>query len=116
MTSRPWVRIAAACFLAFPLSSASFTAEQAQPNHTLTFAELTHGTTIYAMAPASGGGAWFGGSTCSTTLPTTPDAVQPTKASGCHGVLGRLAADGAVSYLSYLGGTQGPVDTVTALA
>jgi hypothetical protein len=36
-------------------------------------------------------------------------------AAGCHGMLGRVTADGAVVYLSYLGGTQG-TDWINALA
>jgi len=67
------------------------------------------------MTPARGGGAWFAGQTCSSSLPTTPDAVQRTKTGGCHGFIGRLTSDGAVAYLSYLGGSQ-QYDAVLALA
>ena len=68
------------------------------------------------MAPDRQGGAWFGADTCDPRLPTTPDAVQPTVPyTGCHGLLGRMTANGAVTYLSYIGGAQGP-DHVRALA
>src|SRR5438034_2534692 len=103
MHRRPQSLAVFTLFLILAFSSATFTAQPAQPNHTLTFAELTHGTGITAMAADRHGGAWFGADTCSTTLPTTPDAVQRTVPfTGCHGLLGRMSADGAVNYLSYI--------------
>ena len=50
MHRRPLGRTVLVLFLMLPLSSATFTAQQAQQNHTLTFAELTHGTGITAIA------------------------------------------------------------------
>src|SRR5436190_12384362 len=107
MTLGSPARLATACFLIVLADGATFRAQPAQPNHTLTFAELTVGTAIHAMAPDGHGGSWFGGQTCSATLPTTTTAVQRTATSGCHGMLGRMTADGAISYLTYLGGTRG---------
>ena len=114
MTRRALGRAAVALLLAVPFSTTTFHAQQAQPNHTLTFAELTHGTSINALVAAPGGGAWFGGRTCSLALPTSTNAVQRTKSSGCHGMLGKVMPNGAIAYLSYLGGSQGN-DSVTAL-
>ena len=78
MTHRALVRTVASVFLFFLLAAPRFAAQQAQPNHTLTVAELTYGTGIAAMASDGHGGAWFGADTCNPTLPTTPDAVKPT--------------------------------------
>jgi len=116
MTHRAPVRIALASVFMLVLSSATFHAQSTQPKHTLTFAELTYGTSINAMIAAPGGGAWFGGRTCATSLPTTTNAIQRTKSGGCHGVIGKVMPNGAVVYLSYLGGGADAYDYVTALA
>ena len=59
----------------------SDTVVQAQTaQRALTFAELTYGVQINALARTAVGDVWFGGRTCSTTLPTTSGAVQPTAA------------------------------------
>jgi Beta-propeller repeat len=105
MTSKPRALVFAS-FLLIALSTASFRAQTA-PKHALTFAELTYGTTINAMAADGQGGVWFAGNTCSTALPTTANAVQRTASSGCHGMVGRMKPDGSVTYLSYLGGSRG---------
>jgi hypothetical protein len=108
-------RLVTAILLSIAVDGATFSAQPTQPYHTLTFAELTVGAAINAMAPDGHGGSWFGGQTCSAALPTTASAVQRTMTSGCHGMLGRLAADGAITYLTYLGGTHG-AESVLALA
>src|SRR5215831_5964120 len=115
MTLRFPRRLVPALLLILVASDATFSAQQAQPNHTLTFAELTYGNAINAMVADGHGGTWFGGQTCSTTLPTTANAVQRTASAGCHGMVGRMTADGAIVYLTYLGGAQGS-DDVLALA
>src|SRR5262249_22694501 len=85
---------------------ASFRA-QSSPSHTLTFAELSYGNTISGLARDASGGVWFAGQTCSATLPTTAGAFQRSApASTCNGMFGRMTADGAVTYLSYLGGSR----------
>ena len=93
------------------LSGTVFQAQTAQ--RTLSFAELTYGVGINALARTAGGDVWFGGATYSMTLPTTSDAVQRT-ASGTdhHGVIGRMTSDGRVTYLSYFGRKS----SVTAIA
>ena len=116
MNSRPRAAAILLGFLLVFASATTFDAQQAQPNHTLTFAELTYGTGITAIAADGHGGAWFGADTCDPRLPTTPGAVKPEiPYTGCHGLLGRTTANGAVTYLSYIGGDQGP-DHVRALA
>src|SRR3954465_9861416 len=116
MLLRSRAPIAIAFSLAFSHSALSLAAPLAQPNHTLTFAELTVGTGATALAADGKGGAWFGADTCSATLPTTSNAVRKTVPyAGCHGLLGRMTADGVVTYLSYIGGDGGP-DHVRALA
>jgi regulation of enolase protein 1 (concanavalin A-like superfamily) len=86
--------------------------------HPLTLAELTYGEGIQAMVADGAGGFWFGGSTCSTTLPTTSNAIQKTwSGPPCvsTGLLGHMTADGSITYLSYLGGS-GPTTAISALA
>jgi hypothetical protein len=110
-------------FLTLLLSSATFTAQSATSSHTLTFAELTYGTSITAMAADGHGAIWFAGNTCSKTLPTTAGAVQRAPSADCgpsssstgqDGFVGRMDANGAVTYLSYLGGSG--IDRVSSLA
>src|SRR4051812_1733366 len=101
MRTRPRAFVLASTLL-IVLSSTSFQALTSTPTRTLTFAELTYGVSIGTMVAAQGGGAWFGGTTCVTTLPTTANAVQRTKTAGCHGVLGKVMPDGSIAYLSYL--------------
>jgi regulation of enolase protein 1 (concanavalin A-like superfamily) len=75
--------------------------------HPLTFAELTYGDAIQAIVADGAGGFWFGGRTCSTTLPTTSNAIQKSWSGQlCDaGLLGRMKSDGTVTYLSYFGGS-----------
>jgi regulation of enolase protein 1 (concanavalin A-like superfamily) len=75
--------------------------------HPLTFAQLTYGDAIQAIVADGAGGLWFGGSTCSTTLPTTSNAIQKSwRGQLCEGgLLGRMKSDGTVTYLSYFGGS-----------
>jgi hypothetical protein len=93
------------------LAGTVFQAQTTQ--RTLSFAQLTYGVGISALARTEAGDVWFGGATYSTTLPTTPDAIQGT-ASGSeyYGVIGRMTADGRVTYLSYFGRQS----SVTAIA
>ena len=75
--------------------------------HPLKFAELTYGDAIQAIVADGTGGFWFGGTTCSTTLPTTSTAIQKSWSGQlCDaGLLGRMKGDGTVTYLSYFGGS-----------
>ena len=71
------------------------------PRRTLRFAELTEGVAAQTMVRDQSGSVWFGGKTCTATLPVTPDAIQRDPgAPGCHGLIGRMTSDGAVTYLS----------------
>lgn len=103
--ARPRLLAALVLTLIVP-ASASFRA-QSKPTHTLTFAELTYGNGITGLARDPSGGVWFVGSTCSTTLPTTSGAFQPTApSSNCNGMFGKMDAQGAITYLSYIGGSR----------
>src|SRR3954464_15868275 len=105
----------------FLLLSAPVHAQENGVTRPLTLAELTYGVGIQAIVADATGGFWFGGSTCSTTLPTTSNAiqrswpVQPPSEQPCPGgLLGRMKGDGTITYLSYFGGSRRSV--VTALA
>ncbi len=91
----------------FLLLAPSLHAQENGVKHPLTFAELTYGDAINAIVADGSGGFWFGGSTCSTTLPTTSNAIQKSWPGGlCEGsLLGRAKSDGTITYLSYLGGS-----------
>jgi regulation of enolase protein 1 (concanavalin A-like superfamily) len=113
-------RVRAIVFLSvlplFLILSASLHAQENGVKHPLTFAELTYGDTVQAIVADGTGGFWFGGTTCSTTLPTTSKAIQKTwPGQQCPGgLLGRMTSDGAITYLSYFGGSG--MSTVAALA
>ncbi|MEK0420844.1 MAG: hypothetical protein RLZZ161_695, partial [Bacteroidota bacterium] len=47
----------------------------------------------------------FAGSTTSTSLPVTSDAYQKTLSGGWDAFVGKLSINGAISYLSYFGGS-----------
>ena len=105
-------RVRAIVFLPFLLFFLIFsTPLHAQENglkHPLTFAELTYGNAIQAIVADGTGGFWFGGYTCSTTLPTTSNAIQKSwSGQPCQpaGLLGRMKSDGTITYLSYFGGS-----------
>jgi regulation of enolase protein 1 (concanavalin A-like superfamily) len=93
--------------LLFFLLSTPLYAQENGVKHPLTFAELTYGDGIQAIVADGTGGFWFGGSTCSTTLPTTSNAIQKSwPGQLCDaGLLGRMKSDGTVTYLSYFGGS-----------
>ncbi|MGH9410781.1 MAG: SBBP repeat-containing protein [Vicinamibacterales bacterium] len=104
--------------LSFVLSAPRLLAQQNGVQRSVTLAELTYGESIDAMIPDGAGGFWFGGYTCSTTLPTTSNAIQKSwSGPPCvpTGLLGRMKADGSITYLSYFGGS-GPTTQITALA
>ena len=58
------------------------------------------------VAVDAAGNAWIAGRTCSTTLPTTPDAVQST-VGGVDGFVSQFNATGSrLLYSTYLGGSD----------
>lgn len=67
-----------------------------------------------AIAVDGGGRAHVAGDTDSSDLPTTPAAAQAATGGGQDAFVARLAADGTLDYLSYLGGAG--LDTARALA
>ena len=77
----------------------------------LTLAELTYGEGMQAIVSDGTNGFWFGGPTCSTTVPTTSNAIQKSwSGPPCEstGLLGHMKADGSVTYLSYWGSGPRP--------
>ena len=97
-------------------SSTSLRAQQNGVAHPLTLAELTYGEAVTAMARTVDGTFWVGGYTCSTTLPTTAEAIQRSwSGAPCLpvGFLSRMRPDGTIVYLSYFGGSGN--SQVTAL-
>jgi len=102
--------------LLFGILSTRLNAQENGVKHPLTFAELTYGDAIQAIVADGTGGVWFGGYTCSATLPTTSNAIQKSwPGQPCSGgLLGRMKSDGTLTYLSYFGGSGTSV--VTALA
>jgi regulation of enolase protein 1 (concanavalin A-like superfamily) len=98
------------------LLSTSVYAQENGVKHPLTFAELTYGDAIQAIVADGTGGFWFGGYTCSVTLPTTSNAIQKSWSgqSCAAGLLGRMKSDGTLTYLSYFGGSG--ASSVVALA
>ena len=104
-------------FLILLILATPLHAQENGVKHPLTFAELTYGGGIQAIVADGAGGFWFGGSTCSTTLPTTSNAIQKSwSGQACipGGLLGRMKSDGTITYLSYFGGSG--TSTVAALA
>ena len=101
--------------LFFVLSAPPLHAQENGIQHPLAFAERTYGDGIQAIAPDGSGGFWFGGTTCSPSLPTTNTAIQKSwPGQLCQaGLLGRVKGDGTITYLSYFGGSGRSV--VTAL-
>ncbi|MBP1928148.1 PKD repeat protein [Methanolinea mesophila] len=71
-------------------------------------------TTVNAIGADTSGNAWISGYTMSETLPVTPDAEQPNKAGGCDSFVGKIAADGSLQYLTYLGGSADDGDSSAA--
>jgi hypothetical protein len=105
-----------ALFLFSILSAPSLHAQENGIQHPLALAELTYGNGIQAIVADDTGGFWFGGSTCSTTLPTTNGAIQQSWSDQLcpGGLLGHMKSDGTLAYLSYFGGSGR--SSVTALA
>ena len=104
--------------LSFIFSPPALLAQENGVQHPLVLAELTYGESIDAMVADGTGGFWFGGTTCSTTLPTTSNAIQKTwSGQPCisTGMLGRMKSDGTITYLSYFGGS-GPATSIRSLA
>ena len=100
------------------LLSTSVYAQENGVKHPLTFAELTYGDAIQAIVADGTGGFWFGGYTCSVTLPTTSNAIQKSWSgqSCAAGLLGRMKSDGTLTYLSYFGGSGASKDAGVAPA
>jgi len=104
-----------AVLVLFLIRSTPLHAQENGVGHPLRFAELTYGDAIQAIVADGIGGVWFGGSTCSATLPTTSKAIQRSwSGQSCPGLLGRMKSDGAITYLSYFGGSAS--STVASLA
>jgi hypothetical protein len=79
-------------------------ASASAPADMMSFAELTYGAHILALARDAAGNVWFAGETYSHSLPTTAGALQPNApAAAANGIFGRMTPGGAVTYLSYLG-------------
>src|SRR6185437_10548008 len=76
MRSRVHAIVFLPVLLLFLMLSTPVHAQENGVKHPLTFAELTYGDAIQAIVADGTGGFWFGGSTCSTTLPTTSNAIQ----------------------------------------
>jgi hypothetical protein len=116
--SRVVLILSAAVFF-FLISTPLLFAQQNGVKRAVTFAELTYGMQVNAVVADGTGGFWFGGSTCSTTLPTTSNAIQKSwsgePCGGRTGLLGRMTGSGTVTYLSYVGGS-GELSDVFALA
>jgi len=104
-----------AVLVLFLIRSTPLHAQENGVGHPLRFAELTYGDAIQAIVADGIGGVWFGGSTCSATLPTTSKAIQRSwSGQSCPGLLGRMKSDGTITYLSYFGGSAS--STVASLA
>ena len=92
--------------LLFFMLSTPLHAQENGVKHPLTFAELTYGDGIQAIVADGTGGFWFGGSTCSTTLPTTSNAIQKSWSDQLTcpgGLLGRMKSDGTPFRITFVG-------------
>src|SRR5215210_732936 len=79
-------------------------AQQSSSGISLALAERTHAGRINAFAADSAGYIWAVG-TADAGMPTSPDALTPTAPGGGDAFLERIAPDGSLSYLTYIGGT-----------
>ena len=100
MVRRAWFPI-----LTFVMLAAVVPAGQtASSGLSLVLAQRVDMERVTAMARDADGYIWAVGFGSDSTLPTSPDALMPTARGGTDGFLERIAPDGSLDHLTYIGG------------